>query len=176
MKRIFLLSAIAGIFAFSSASAQTKDVAMSGPKLGIGAEFAFPVGNFGDVYNLGYGGSLQYQHPVAPSLNLTASAGYINFQSKDLPIVGKVNSGAIPVKVGARYFLAENIFVNGELGASFSTEDGGSTGFAYSPGVGVEFPVSDKGAVELGARYEGWSYDGGTNSFIGLRLAYNFGL
>jgi len=174
MKRIFLLSAIAGIFAFSSASAQTKDVAMSGPKLGIGAEFAFPVGNFGDVFNLGYGGSLQYQHPVANNLNITGSAGYLSFKAKDE--FGGGSIGFIPVKAGARYFVAENIFINGELGAAFSTEDGGTTAFAYSPGVGVEFPVSDKGAVELGARYEGWSANSNTSSFIGLRLAYNFGL
>ncbi|ATP57261.1 hypothetical protein CPT03_12650 [Pedobacter ginsengisoli] len=175
MKKVFLLTAIAGLFAFSSVKAQ-KDVAMTGPKLGIGAEFAFPMGDFGDAYKLGYGGSLLYQHPVASNLNLTGSAGFINFQSKDLPIVGKINSGFIPVKAGARYFVAENFYIGGELGAAFSTESGGKTGFAYSPGIGIEFPVSDGGAIELGGRYEGWSYKGGTNSFIGLRLAYNFGL
>jgi len=172
MKKLFLLTAIAGMFAFSNAKAQ--DAAMSGPKLGIGAEFAFPMGDFGDVFNLGYGGSLQYQHPVAANLKLTGSAGYLNFKAKDE--FGGGTAGSIPVKVGARYFVAENFYLGGELGAAFSTEDNGKTGFAYSPGIGVEFPVADKSAIELGARYEGWSYDGGTNSFIGLRLAWNFGL
>jgi len=171
MKKLFLLTAIAGLFAFSSVKAQ--DAAMSGPKLGIGAEFAFPIGNFGDVFKLGYGGSLQYQHPIAAKAKLTGSAGYLNFKAKDQ--FGGGTTGFVPVKVGARYFLAENIFVNGELGAAISTESGGSTAFAYSPGVGVEFPVADKSAIELGARYEGWS-NNGTTSFIGLRLAWNFGL
>nr|WP_068892071.1 outer membrane beta-barrel protein [Pedobacter panaciterrae] len=175
MKKVFLLTAIAGIFAFSSVKAQ-KDVAMTGPKLGIGAEFAFPIGDFGDVTKLGYGGSLLYQHPVATNLNLTGSAGFINFQSKDLPIVGKVNSGYIPVKAGARYFVAENFFIGGELGAAFGTKSGSKTAFAYSPGIGIDFPVSDGGSIELGGRYEGWSANSHTNSFIGLRLAYNFGL
>jgi opacity protein-like surface antigen len=177
MKKVFLLTAIAGLFAFSSVKAQ-KDVAMTGPKLGIGAEFAFPMGDFGDVYNLGYGGSLLYQHPVAANLNLTGSAGYINFQTKDIPGIGKVNSGVVPLKVGARYFVAENFFIGGEVGAAISTESGGSTKFAYSPGIGIEFPVSDKGAIELSGRYEGWSKgdDLVAPSFIGLRLAYNFGL
>ncbi|MBB2151508.1 outer membrane protein [Pedobacter gandavensis] len=176
MKKVFLLTAIAGIFAFSNVNAQKKDPAMNGPKLGIGAEFAFPVGNFGDFQNFGYGGSLNYQHPVAPNLNLTGSAGYINFQSKDLPFVGKVNSGFIPVKAGARYFLAENFYVNGELGASFATGSNNSgTAFVYSPGIGVEFPVSDKASVDLGGRYEGWS-NNGTASFFGIRAAFNFGL
>ena len=173
MKKVFLLTAIAGLFAFSSVKAQ-KDVAMTGPKLGIGAEFAFPMGDFGDFYKLGYGGSLLYQHPVASNLNLTGSAGYLSFKAKDQ--FGGGTSGSIPVKAVARYFVAENFYIGGELGAAFSTESGGKTAFAYSPGIGVEFPVSDGGAIELGGRYEGWSYKGGTNSFIGLRLAYNFGL
>lgn len=173
MKKVFLLTAIAGLFAFSSVKAQ-KDVAMTGPKLGIGAEFAFPTGTYGDVYKLGYGGSLLYQHPVAANLNLTGSAGYLSFKAKDS--FGGGSYGSIPVKAGARYFVAENFFIGGELGAAFSTESGGKTAFAYSPGIGIEFPVSDGGAIELGGRYEGWSASSTTRSFIGLRLAYNFGL
>lgn len=173
MRKVFLLTAIAGLFAFSSVKAQ-KDVAMTGPKLGIGADFAFPMGDFGDVMDLGYGGSLLYQHPVAANLNLTGSAGYLSFKAKDE--FGGGSFGYVPVKVGARYFVAENFFIGGELGASFSTESGGKTAFAYSPGIGIEFPVADKSAIELGARYEGWSANSTTNSFIGLRLAWNFGL
>ncbi|MBC8987608.1 outer membrane beta-barrel protein [Pedobacter sp. N36a] len=175
MKKLFLLTAIAGIFAFSNAQAQ-KDPAMNGPKLGIGAEFAFPMGNFGDLYKMGYGGSLLYQHPVAPNLNLTANAGYLSFKAKD--IFGGGTSGVIPVKVGARYFVAENFYLNGEIGAAFSTEDGGGTKFAYSPGAGLEFPVADKASIDLGVRYEGWSKGDGlvTPSFIGVRAAFNFGL
>ncbi|SMC49965.1 outer membrane beta-barrel protein [Pedobacter africanus] len=177
MKKLFLLTAIAGLFAISNVKAQ--DAAMSGPKLGIGAEFAFPMGDFGDGYKFGVGGSLQYQHPIANKLNLTGSAGYLNFTGKEVTVLGTTFKneaiGFIPVKAGLRYFLAENIFVGGELGAVFGTKDGVGTAFAYSPGVGVEFPVADKSTIELGGRYEGWSNDG-TSSFIGLRLAWNFGL
>ena len=174
MKKLFLLSAIAGVFAFSSVKAQTRDVAMSGPKLGIGAEFAFPMGDFGDVMDFGYGASLSYLHPIASGLSVTANAGYISFKSKE--VFGQTyNMGTIPVKAGLRYYPAQNFYIGGELGAAFSTEDNVGTSFAYSPGIGIEFPVADKGAVELGARYEAWSNDG-TAGFLGLRLAYNFGL
>jgi opacity protein-like surface antigen len=178
MKKLILLTAIAGIFTFSNVKAQ--DAAMSGPKLGIGAEFGFPMGDFGDAYKFGVGGSLLYQHPIADKLNLTGSAGYLSFTGKDyeIPGLGTVKAdaaGFIPVKAGLRYFLAENIYIGGELGAVFGTGDGSSTAFAYAPGIGVEFPVADKSTIELGGRYEGWSNDG-TLSFIGLRLAWNFGL
>ena len=179
MKKVFLLTAIAGLFAFSSVKAQ-KDVAMTGPKLGIGAEFAFPMGDFGDVYNLGFGGSLLYQHPVAANLNLTGSAGYTTFTGKKYEAGGVTikakDAGFIPVKAGARYFVAENFYIGGELGAAFSTADGGKTAFAYAPGIGIEFPVSDGGAIELGGRYEGWSANSTTSSFIEVRLPYNLGL
>ncbi len=171
MKKLLLLTAVAGLFAFSNVKAQDK--AMSGPKLGVGVEFGFPMGDFGDVSKFGVGGSLTYQHPIANKLNLTGNAGYLSFKAKDE--FGGGTAGFIPVKAGLRYFLAENIFVGGELGAVFGTEDGAGTAFAYSPGVGVEFPVADKSTIELGGRYEGWSNDG-TSSFIGLRLAWNFGL
>lgn len=178
MKKLLLLTAVAGLFAFSSVKAQ--DAAMAGPKLGVGVEFGFPMGDFGDVSKFGIGGSLLYQHPIANKLNLTGSAGYLNFTGKDvdIPGIGTVKTdgvGFIPVKAGLRYFVAENFFVNGELGAVFGTKEGTGTAFAYSPGVGVEFPVADKSTLELSGRYEGWSNDG-TLSFIGLRLAYNFGL
>lgn len=169
MKKLLLLTAVAGLFAFTSVNAQTR-----APKLGIGAEFAFPMGDFGDVFDFGFGGSLQYQHPVAANLLLTGSAGYTSFKAKDE--FGGGTSGSIPVKAGARYYFGENFFAGAELGAAFSTEDEGSTAFVYSPGIGVDFPVSDKGSIELGARYEAWSADSSTSGFLGLRLAYNFGL
>ena len=177
MKKLFLLTAVLGIFAFSNVNAQ--DAAMSGPKLGIGADFAFPSGDFADGYKFGVGGSLLYQHPIANKLNLTGSAGYLNFTGESVEIEGVTFKndavGFVPVKVGLRYFLAENIFINAEAGAAFGTKEGVGTAFAYSPGIGVEFPVADKSAIELSGRYEGWSNDG-TLSFIGVRLAWNFGL
>ncbi|WP_316813276.1 hypothetical protein [Pedobacter heparinus] len=175
MKKLLLLTAVAGLFAFSSVNAQTK-----APKLSVGAEFAFPMGDFGDAADFGFGGSLQYQHPVAANLLVTGSAGYTSFKFKDIDFGGVTikggNAGYIPVKAGARYYFGENFFAAGELGAAFSTEDGGSTAFVYTPGIGVDFPVADKGSIELGARYEAWSADSSTSGFIGLRLAYNFGL
>lgn len=175
MKKLLLLTAVAGLFAFSSVNAQTK-----APKLSLGADFAFPMGDFGDATDFGFGGSLQYQHPVAENLLVTGSAGYLNFKGKDYTAMGVTykggNSGAIPIKAGARYYFGENFFAAGELGAAIPTKDGGKTAFVYAPGIGVDFPVSDKGSVELGARYEAWSANSATSGFIGLRAAFNFGL
>ncbi|WP_367868730.1 hypothetical protein [Pedobacter sp. WC2423] len=176
MKRLFLLTAIAGIFAVSNVSAQKKDPAMSGQKLGIGVDFGLPTGNFNNLYKLGVGGSLLFQTPIANNLNFTGSAGYLSFTAKKFAGVKLYdNYAAIPVKAGLRYFLAENVFVGGELGAAFGTNTGAGTSFVYSPNLGVEFPVADKSSIELGARYESWSQNGAAR-FVGFRLAYNFGI
>jgi len=180
MKRLFFVTALAGILGFSTTNAQTKDVAMTGSKIGIGAEFAFPTGDFGKAYDFGYGGSLQFQTPIANKLNFTATGGYLNFQGKENIVVNGVTGtlpdyGVIPLKVGARYFIAENFYAGGELGAAIGTGSGSETAFVYTPHIGVEFPVADKSTIDLGARYEAWS-NNGTSRFVGLRLAYNFGL
>lgn len=179
MKKLFLVTAIAGILGLSSVNAQTKDVAMTGSKLGIGAEFAFPTGSFGDAYDFGYGGSLQFQTPIANKLNFIATGGYLNFKGNDINVAGITeklpDQGFIPLKIGARYFLAENVYAGGELGAAIGTGSNSNTSFIYTPHIGIEFPVADKSTIDLGARYEAWS-NNGTSRFVGLRLAYNFGL
>ncbi|MEJ7559908.1 MAG: hypothetical protein WKF66_16470 [Pedobacter sp.] len=180
MKKLFLSIAIAGLLGFSSVSAQTKDVAMTGSKIGIGAEFAFPTGQFGDYYNFGYGASLQFQTPITNRLKFIATGGYLTFKGKDNITIGTETGtlpiyGVVPLKVGARYFLSENFYAGGELGGAIATTFGSGNGFIYTPHIGVEFPVADKSTIDFGARYEAWS-NNGTRKFVGLRLAYNFGL
>lgn len=184
MKKLFLLTAVAGLFAFSNVSAQN----VRGPKLGIGADFAVPVGSLSDGYKFGIGGSLLFQTPITTKLNFTASAGYLNFIGKnDVQYVslsengfnivsGKnPNAGAIPVKVGVRYFIGDSFYAGGEVGAAFITGDGSTTAFAYSPNIGFELPVANKNTIDLGVKYEGWSKDSSLG-FFGIRVAYNFGL
>jgi hypothetical protein len=180
LNNLFLALAIASVSGLGSVNAQTKDVAMTGSKLGIGAEFAFPTGQFGNYFDFGYGGSLQFQTPIANKLNFTATAGYLSFNGKDNITVGTMtgtipNYGVVPLKVGARYFLLENLYAGGELGVAIATSIGSGTGFIYTPNIGIEFPVADKSTIDFGARYEVFS-NNATRRFVGLRLAYNFGL
>lgn len=174
MKKLFLSLALVAGLGLAANAQNKKDPAMGGSKLGVGADFAFPMGDFGDVMDFGFGGSLNFQAPIANKLNFVGEAGYLSFKSKE--ILGQTfSTGTVPLKAGVRYFLAENFYAQGQLGAAISTETNGKTAFLYAPSLGVEFPVADKMAVDFGARYEGWS-NNGTSSFIGLRAALNFGL
>jgi opacity protein-like surface antigen len=172
MKKLLLLSLMAVAFATTTVSAQTKGTS----KFSVGAEFGLPVGDFSSISEVGFGGSLAYQHAVADKLYLTGNAGYLSFTGKDLGFGIKLNTQWIPVKAGAKYFFANNFYGAAELGAVFSAGEGQSgNAFAYAPSLGMEFPVADKTSIDVGVRYEGWA-NNGTLSFFGLRAALNFGL
>ena len=174
MKRLLLV--FLTFSTLTAAKAQTGDPAMERPKFGIGLDFAYPMGSFKDQTNYGVGGSLLYQHPVAKNLSITGNVGYLRLNGKKTILNLNYKEGFIPVKAGARYFLAENIYGGAELGVSISTASGNGSGtsFIYVPAVGIEFPVADKGSVDLGVRYESWARSSGTRSFIGIRAGYNF--
>jgi opacity protein-like surface antigen len=176
MKKLLLSLALVAGLGFA-ANAQTEGAVK---KLSIGAEFGIPTESNTDI--LIAGGSLQAEFPVAKSLNLTGSAGYLNLMltgdSKDLAKAfgAKTSSGVIPLKVGAKYYFGGNFYAAGEIGAAISTEDGAGTALALAPTLGASFSVSDKSSLDFGLRYENWSKDGSSSGIIGLRAAFAFGL
>ena len=169
MKKLLLSLALVAGLGFA-ASAQTEGAVR---KLSIGADVGLPT-NEGSKDLMFAGGSLQYEHPVAKSLNLTGSAGYLSFFSTEKGASG--NAGFIPLKAGAKYYFGGNFYAAGELGASIGTDEGVGTSFVYAPALGASFSVSDKSSLDFGLRYENWAKDGGTLRFVGLRAAYAFGL
>jgi opacity protein-like surface antigen len=176
MKKLFLSLALVAGLGFA-ANAQTEGAVR---KLSIGAEFGLPTQSGSD--ELLVGGSLQFEQPVAKSLNLTLSAGYLSDMltgdTKDLAkALGlKTSYGFVPLKAGAKFYFGKNFYGAGEVGAAISTENGGGTAFAFGPTLGASFAVADKSALDFGVRYENWSKDGDSSGFIGLRAAFAFGL
>ena len=176
MKKVLLSLALVAGLGFA-ANAQTEGAVR---KLSIGAEFGLPTQSGSD--ELIVGGSLQFEQPVAKSLNLTLSAGYLaDILTGDAKTVAqsfgmKTSYGFVPLKAGAKVYFAKNFYGAGELGAAISTENGGGTAFAYAPTLGASFSIADKSALDFGVRYENWSRHGNSSGFIGLRAAFAFGL
>jgi opacity protein-like surface antigen len=176
MKKLLLSFALVAGLTYA-ASAQTEGAVR---KLSIGAEFGLPTQSGSD--ELLIGGSLMFEQPIAKSLNLTLSAGYISDMitgdSKDiLQSLGiKTSFGFVPLKAGAKYYFGKNFYGAAEAGAAISTEEGVGTAFAFGPTLGASFSVSDKSSLDFGVRYENWSKDGNNSGFIGLRAAFAFGL
>src|ERR1700712_2908606 len=190
MKTTFKISALALAFAALSFSAKaqstTSTTTNSGVKLSIGVDAGIPVGNFNDFYNWNLGGSLQADIPVVKQLFVTVNAGYNNLFGKAIgsSSANYTNIQLIPVKAGLKYFPIQNVYIQGEAGAAFVANKStlnatNSTLFAYAPQIGVQFPVSGKSFIDAGVRFEGNSplvTNGNNLNFIGLRLAYGFGL
>ncbi|ASU33261.1 hypothetical protein [Mucilaginibacter xinganensis] len=172
MKKILLSLIISGITAVS-ALAQTKS---DGGKFSAGFESGILFGSISDISTVAIGGSVKYDYPIADKTFLTLTAGYTNliYKSDYKEIlkelgVDKSGEGYVPVKLGIKYYLSGGFFGEAQGGVVFSTESGGGTAIAYSPGFGYTW--DDR--VELGARYEAWS-NNGTVSQAALRIAYKF--
>ncbi|MFD0792379.1 outer membrane beta-barrel protein [Mucilaginibacter litoreus] len=181
MKKIALVMVVLCSAALTT-FAQTSDAV---GRFSIGLEAGLPTTS---GYSFIIGGSLKYEHPIQEGLFLTGSIGYSRVKMKsvdtglsdedmedleDLGIdtdgLGGGSFGIIPIKVGAKYYFAEKIFGEAQLGAGINTQSGGGTSFIYSPGVGYNFSNNFEG----GLRYEGWS-NNGTLGQLGVRLAYKF--
>jgi opacity protein-like surface antigen len=176
MKKLLLsLALVAGLT--YAASAQTEGAVK---KISIGPEFGLPTQGGSDEILLG--GTVQFELPIAKSLNLTFNTGYISDMitgdSKDLLEAFGIQTsfGFVPLKAGAKYYFGKNFYAAGEVGAAISTESGGGTAFAFGPGLGASFSVSEKSSLDFGVRYENWAKNGSTSGFIGLRAALAFGL
>ncbi len=165
-------------------------------KISIGPDFLYPfgtvtdLGKLSDYYKLGYGGSIMGEYNITKKLNLTGSIGYMSLayskKVKDANVGTTVNTDNnvyYPIKLGAKYYFGP-VYAAADAGVGLSLEDDRNSTFAFSGTVGKTFSVSPKSSIDLGIRYEGWSmYRNQVGitfvdnySFVGIRLAYAFGL
>ena len=155
----------------------------SGIRLSVGADAGIPLGSLKNNYEWNLGGSLQGDFPILKDqLYATLNSGYNNFFNKnDSPLS---NLHLIPVKAGLKYFLVRSVYIQGEAGAAFVTDKNTlgtdkSAAFVYAPQAGVLFNLGGRNYIDAGVRFEGTSKlytGGGANDFLGLRVAYEFGL
>jgi hypothetical protein len=164
----FFVAAVAAVTILSyDVKAQTSEPAGDSRlwRLGVGFSAGIPTD---DAYNIALGGDLRLQKDFSSNVSGLLSAGYTNFSIKN----NGGDVGFIPVKVGVKVFPIERLYVSGELGAGFGTDDGQGTAFVYAPGIGVGF----NNGIDLGLRYEAFSQSGQNLGQVALRIAYGFKL
>lgn len=169
MKKILLaVLIVAGIAATSRA--QTSDNTEGG-HFSIGLNAGLPLGDASDLYSVGLGADLKYELPVAANTFVSVSGGYTNFlyKSSIKDYTGKSGESFIPAKFGVKYYFNGNFYGEGQIGATFATDENGTTLFTYAPGFGYTF----NGGFDLGLRFEGWSHDGSLDQ-LALCAAYRF--
>ncbi|RWY57149.1 outer membrane beta-barrel protein [Mucilaginibacter gilvus] len=172
MKKILLAILFVGSISATCLAQSDSDAA----KFSIGVNLGLPTGVAHDISSFAPGIDVKYDLPISTGTFFTISAGYTRFlynsDTKDaLKSLGVDKSGAgfVPLKAGIKYYFSDGFYGEGQLGATFSTESGGGTAFAYAPGIGYTFA----GGFDLGLRYEAWSKNG-TTSQVAARIAISF--
>lgn len=174
MKRILTLAVVIFMtIASTRVSAQEKPYKRV--RLGIGLETGLPVGNLGNAYTFGAGGSFRLAVALNEKFAATATAGAMAFIPKSISGVDLKAQLNVPIKGGLKYMLSKKIYTLGEAGATiariyYPTPSGqlqsvSSTGFTYAANIGTQL-----GKFDASLRYEGYTGAG----FIGLRLGLNF--
>lgn len=177
--------ALATLLGFSFQSNAQTVPERSGIILGVGPQANLPLGSFKDAYDWSIGGSVQADFPVLKNdLYVVVNAGYNNFFAKD-GIGAGTDLQQIPLSAGLKYYFpTTNLYVQGTAGVGFigNKDDVGadkSSSFIYSPQVGYLLNIGGKNYLDFAVKYESDAkiYNAGkSNNFLGLRVAYNFGL
>lgn len=183
-KKFYLLSLTVLVATCTFAQDKDKDAKKAGNSISVGVEAALPVGkNLKDGYNFGIGGSAKVAINVFDGGDVTISAGYISFMGKSITVAGQTFKndalGTIPIKAGLRFKLGGGFYGEPQLGytiAKISGVEGNFNGFTYAANLGYMVDNS----VDVSLRYEAWTKsENGASfspSFIGLRVAYSFGM
>jgi hypothetical protein len=174
--RKFLIATILGAASFMGANAQTGH-----NQIGIGPEVAIPLGDFGDGFNTGFGGSVKGMFGIGAAGQVTLTSGYTIFKAKNLPSGVDVKASIIPILLGYRHnfngFYVEPQAGYGILGSKVSGAgspyDGSDSdgGFTWAAGIGYAMQQG----IDIGARYQSTEKDGST-ALIGFTVRYNFSL
>jgi hypothetical protein len=125
-----------------------------------------------DAFKYALGGDIRVQKDFNQHISGTLTTGFSHFFDKYRTVpIGQPGGpyNVIPVKLGIKYFVADNLYLGGEAGAGFAFEQWG-TSFLWSPSVGLAF----KNGLDLSLKYEDYTKDRATKN-IALRLAYGFG-
>ncbi len=172
--------------------------------LGVNGGAAIPTGDFGDDFDLGWGGNALFVYHISPNADITGSAGYLFWNAKDAEDGTAINVtfSSIPVMIGARYLFGKEKFFgygSAELGVHFTTLDlpevdlgegetfGGSesnTYFGWALGAGVLYKINEKIDLDLSAKYnmivigeeDSWNQKSTSADYISVMLGVLFGL
>ncbi len=149
-------------------------------KVGVGAEVAMPMGDFGDGFSAGFGATGKVFYGISDNADITGTLGYLHFGMKETQYLSG-HISMIPLQFGYRHkfdgfyaepqlglmFLSSKVSfkgMGGILGDSGSTSD---TKLSLGIGGGYEF-----GDWDFSLRYQIVE----KTNFLGLRVGYNFSL
>lgn len=145
---------------------------------GVNGELAMPMGDFGDIVGMGFGGTVQGEYPINETIVATASAGYLMWNGKDA--FEDWSYSCIPIKAGAKYHFGDmGLYGIFELGMYMftieweflgATLDDSESEFGFAPGIGYQMPMGEKMKLDISAQYE----IAGDIDFLGIDIGVRF--
>jgi hypothetical protein len=143
--------------------------------ISIGGNVHFPVGEWSDFADLGFGGSATYEHPIGRNLLGILYTGYTYFDG----VLEGTTWTMVPLTAGIKAYInnKQDWYFAGLIGVNFITAktnfgDASSTEFAGNGNFGYELKTSEKSALDISVGFVYVSQQ----SFIGARVAYIFKL
>ena len=154
----------------------------------VGPELCFATGSFSSTHSVGVGGTAQAEYHFRDKLKWTATFGLLGYAGKSTTIDNQEYSipgqVIIPLRVGAKYFLAEGFYGGAQLGVAFLSHAQKGTMFACSPlMLGYEFKTKSEKSFDITIKYDAYTgsdpedadiNSNGTIGSFGLRAAYIF--
>lgn len=184
-----LLSLTILFFAALNSFAQSDN---TNTKIGVGFDIGVVTGASSSLYGETGGVLFKLEQPIAAPFSVTLTTGYTGYITKGgfstgyNSTDGSYTYGSIasfvPVELGAKVYLSEKFYVEGDLGASFNLSSDASIptkkmALMYAPNVGYTIPFGgSKISVDVSIKYEGRLETGSPYSQVAACAVFNFGL
>ncbi len=188
MKRVITIAAISLlVLAISAGAGNAK------PSIYAGAGLAIPMGNFGDAYSTGIGGTAGVGFPINPTFEIGGRLAYSVFGNK---VSGGPNWKSLEIMADGRYifpkgssdskfepFITAGLgFVNSKVGEttvsyggySVTVGGGSSTDLAINFGAGFDYLLSPTMKLFVEARYMNIMSSGGSTGYVPIRAGLKF--
>lgn len=172
MKKLLIVAfVLVGFCAYSQERTTVFEKFDNSKAIGIGVTGIATSGNY---FNNGYGVSLKSEWPVAQGLSVTGTIGYVRLSYKDFFKDEKqptTPSTFFPIKAGVRFFLASNLYFEGETGGVYARDYKKDGLFIIELSAGYLMKVSKKGSFDVSLAYQNWSRADNLKLVV-LKLAY----
>lgn len=147
---------------------------------------ALPIGDFGDGFDMGFGGRGMFMYYLNQNMAITGTAGYFTWSGKD---GADVTFNTIPVMAGIKYFMGKGDFkpyLSGQLGMYFSsskvevpffgTIESSGSDFGIAVGGGFLMPIGKTMNFDVSAEYNNIFTEGSATSYISVLAGLAFAL
>lgn len=138
----------------------------TGLRIGGSVTLAVPVNKL-KGFSVGAGIDVLAQYALSSNIAVTGDFGYTTVFAKDDNLA---SFDILPLRVGLRYFPSSQFYFGAKIGTGIGVGKNSGSSTAYAFGAGLI--MSPK--LDVSANYEGFSKNGVSPGYLGIRLGYFF--